>query len=723
MSQTLRYTAFLSYAHKDEKWAEWLHTKLEQFKIDKDLVGIETPRGPVPKNLRPIFLDRGNFAGGDTLHEATIMALDGSRALIVMCSTIAAGRPAVNEEVRLFKQRHPDRPIIPVLIEGTAPGNFPAALRYELNEDGTVSRREITVLGPDLRDGADGKQLGLAKVVAGLLGFSNADDIYQRAERHRMQQRRLRRALLAGAIVLVGAGGYFGWESVRKQLILDRTQEALSEISALAADLGAAPGATQLTKVIEEIGKGAYTDPRKVGAIRLLKAGKTEQAADLLEKVAEDEEARIENRIKQVVEAHRQVGMIAGLADPKRARVAYSKALRYAPNDLISLYGRGWQSLLASDLDAAKGDLERVLGLAKDQKEPEYLYLAHMRLGEVAKRRGLLREAQAQQNDALKIANHQISITNNDPQWMRYRSFSLEKIGDLLAEQGKSEDAYTNFRNALTIRQTLHEAKPQDKGRTRELAIAHEKVGDVLRRKGQFDGANDHITQAFDLRQELAKAQPEKPGWKRALSLSHERFGLLHLAKGDAEAALKSFGQALEIRKSLAASDPDYATWQRDLSVSHEQLGDAYVRLNDPDNSLAAYQASFDIRQRLAGKDPNNAVWKRDLSIAHVRVGRVLTYLGEDKQGLKHLQDALELRKQLAQTGKDPTGNARAQIELARNYAILGQYHEVREDKDAAVSFFRKAKETAEPAAKQTGNETWLQLVAAMAHNISNLEE
>ena len=93
MSQTLRYTAFLSYAHKDEKWAEWLHTKLEQFKIDKDLVGIETPRGPVPKNLRPIFLDRGNFAGGDTLHEATIMALDGSRALIVMCSTIAASRP------------------------------------------------------------------------------------------------------------------------------------------------------------------------------------------------------------------------------------------------------------------------------------------------------------------------------------------------------------------------------------------------------------------------------------------------------------------------------------------------------------------------------------------------------------------------------------------------------------------------------------------------------
>ena len=86
----------------------------------------------MPKTLRPIFRDREDFSGGHTLTEATVAALDASAALIVLCSTVSAGRPAVNEEVRLFRARHPDRPVIPVIIEGTYPDNFPPALRYEL---------------------------------------------------------------------------------------------------------------------------------------------------------------------------------------------------------------------------------------------------------------------------------------------------------------------------------------------------------------------------------------------------------------------------------------------------------------------------------------------------------------------------------------------------------------------------------------------------------------
>ena len=168
----LKYRAFLSYAHADASWGRWLHRQLEGFRVDKDLVGRETAIGPVPKSLRPIFRDREDFSGGHSLTEATIAALDASAALIVLCSPVAARRPAVNEEVRLFRSRHPERPVIPVILDGTYPGNFPPALRFEVTPEGAITDRPLTILGPDLREAGDGKSLGLAKLVAGLSGLA-----------------------------------------------------------------------------------------------------------------------------------------------------------------------------------------------------------------------------------------------------------------------------------------------------------------------------------------------------------------------------------------------------------------------------------------------------------------------------------------------------------------------------------------------------------------------
>ncbi len=76
--------------------------------------------GPVPKS-RAIFRDRDDFTGGDLLMGATIAALDASATLIVLCSPHSAQKKHANEEIRLFRWRHPDRPVIPVMIEGTYP--------------------------------------------------------------------------------------------------------------------------------------------------------------------------------------------------------------------------------------------------------------------------------------------------------------------------------------------------------------------------------------------------------------------------------------------------------------------------------------------------------------------------------------------------------------------------------------------------------------------------
>jgi hypothetical protein len=151
-----KYRAFLSYSHKDTSWAKWLHGRIEGFRIDKDLVGRDTPMGPIPKNLRPVFRDRHDFSAGGALRDQTIAALDASAALIVLCSPASAKSSAVNEEVRQFISRHPDRPVIPLILDGT-PGDemhdcFPKTLRFAIAADGTVTDQPVDVLAADVRE-------------------------------------------------------------------------------------------------------------------------------------------------------------------------------------------------------------------------------------------------------------------------------------------------------------------------------------------------------------------------------------------------------------------------------------------------------------------------------------------------------------------------------------------------------------------------------------------
>jgi eukaryotic-like serine/threonine-protein kinase len=60
-ASAIEYRAFLSYSHRDKSWGLWLHRVLENYHIDKNLVGRETSVGPVPKTLRPIFLALSNL--------------------------------------------------------------------------------------------------------------------------------------------------------------------------------------------------------------------------------------------------------------------------------------------------------------------------------------------------------------------------------------------------------------------------------------------------------------------------------------------------------------------------------------------------------------------------------------------------------------------------------------------------------------------------------------
>ena len=94
-----RYRAFISYSHADEEWAKWLHRALETYKLPKRLVGQDTPYGPVPERLTPIFRDRDELATATSLGETLTAALEQSACQLVICSRKSARSRWVNEEI------------------------------------------------------------------------------------------------------------------------------------------------------------------------------------------------------------------------------------------------------------------------------------------------------------------------------------------------------------------------------------------------------------------------------------------------------------------------------------------------------------------------------------------------------------------------------------------------------------------------------------------------
>ncbi len=118
MPTDYKYRAFISYSHKDEKWASWLHKALETFKIPKYLVGDTTPMGTVPERMGKVFRDREELSTSASLGTDLTQALDDSACQIVICSPNAANSHWTNEEILTYKRLGRQDRIFCLIVDG-----------------------------------------------------------------------------------------------------------------------------------------------------------------------------------------------------------------------------------------------------------------------------------------------------------------------------------------------------------------------------------------------------------------------------------------------------------------------------------------------------------------------------------------------------------------------------------------------------------------------------
>ena len=187
--------AFISYSHRDEKWAAWIQRKLEAYRLPS--VIRKEAGSTVPERIRPVFRDATDLGAG-RLRNNLQEELEASRFLIVVCSPNSArpnveGKHWVNDEVTHFASLGRADRIVPVLIEG----DEKTALCPKL--------RELGLLAVDATKKSRARTLN--DIVAALLGL-RPDELWHREERLHRRKRAWCIAACAAVLVLAVAGAW-----------------------------------------------------------------------------------------------------------------------------------------------------------------------------------------------------------------------------------------------------------------------------------------------------------------------------------------------------------------------------------------------------------------------------------------------------------------------------------------------------------------------------------
>lgn len=184
------YFAFISYSRKDEKWAEWLQTRLENYRLP---AALRKENVDLPAKIFPVFRDKTDLSGvgvEDSLHRE----LEASKYLIVICSKNAGASEWVSKEVEYFISLGRQDAILPFIIEeeGFAEDDcYPEALRSKRTDLLGISVAEL------------GKQKAFLRVVSTLLEL-RYDQVVMREEKRRRSRQML--AALAAVVCVIVSG-------------------------------------------------------------------------------------------------------------------------------------------------------------------------------------------------------------------------------------------------------------------------------------------------------------------------------------------------------------------------------------------------------------------------------------------------------------------------------------------------------------------------------------
>ncbi|MBV9884274.1 MAG: TIR domain-containing protein [Sphingomonadaceae bacterium] len=573
----IRYTAFLSYSHKDAAAAGRLHRRLEAYRIPRRLVGKDSPYGPVPPRLWPIFRDREELPAATDLSETVRAALAQSGALIILCSPHAAGSLWVAEEIETFRRLHPDRPILAAILDGDPADCFPKALRA-YGQDGTWHEP----LATDLRRGKDGSHLGLLKLVAGITGLG-LDDLVQRDA-----SRRVRRITTLGTLALIGTVvmavlAILAFEARREaeaQRAEAERQRAGAEglIEYLLTDLRDKLRGVGNVGIMIDVNRRAfayYAEPAPLGG---LSPDSLERRARILHALGEDE--RVLGHVPAALRAFREAHRITG------------ELLARAPNDPERIFGHAQSEYWLASIDQMRGNNSAAL-------------MAYRRYRSEAERINRLRP--------------------NQPRYLGELAFSESDLGIAHMAFGRYQEARRHFEISRMWFDRVAQLEPSNRRWRSESADAHGWVSDTLYFEHRYREAYEERQQSLQILRQLANEDPHNRAYYYMIMIATRTLGRIDMQLHQYARASVLLDEARAGMMRLLTIDSDNIDWRDQATRIEANRAELFLdtgRRNEAAGALHAARQLFNgTLLRNGASSPEHLQLSRQLAALQMRYG------------------------------------------------------------------------------------------------------
>lgn len=615
--QEKKYKAFISYSHRDETWAARLHKALETYSVPKLLVGKATDNGIVPKRLSPIFRDREELPSATDLSQKVDIALEQSACLIVICSPDAARSRWVNEEILAFKRLGNSSRIFSLIVGGEPNSSikpelkleecFPEALRYELDDDGSLSSRPAEPIAADARPGKDGRYNAKLKLISGMLGVG-FDELKQR-ELHRRNRRMalITIASLAGMVIAT---------TLATMALLARAEAERQRVRAEAE----ATTALQTTNFLVDLFK--VSDPsesraREITADELLEKGAARIEVELADQP--DIQATLMDTMGSV---YTNLGAYERASDLLQKSLDTREVLR-GPSDIKvaqSLNHLARVQMLRAEYASAEQKHRRALNLRRELLGEPHVDVAQSMndLGDVLSRMGDYEAGEGWLRLALSMRRELLGDDHPDV------AQSLEDLALNIFEQGDYEQPLPLLREAIAIRQQVQGDPHPD------LAEVLNNLGNVLYEHGEYGETERLWRQALAMKRKLLPAvHPEiATGINNLAYVLHDQ--------GDYEGAETMYLEVIEMRRQLLGDDhPEIGSALNNLAYLLYDKGERSEALQLSRESLNVYRKSS-----VGEEHP-------DLARAQNNLGMWLMEAGEYEEAEVLLREALTMRQRL----------------------------------------------------------------------------
>ena len=623
------YFAFLSYSHAETEIADWLHEAVEQFRVPRRLVGKLTENGPIPRRLQPIFRDRGELAASGSLSEEIEQALAGSRFLIVLCSPAAVRSRWANLEIETFKRLHPHGCVLAAIVDGEpfaseiagreAEECFPAALRVEYDQRGRPTRRRAEPIAADLREHRDGRQGGLLKIIAGMLGVG-LDDLVQR-ETHR---RNRRMALLAG--------GSFAGMAIAIGLAVTAIQSrdaARAERRQAESLIGFMLG--DLREKLEPIGE---LDALGGVGERVLAYYRKQDTSDLPD-AALVQRSRALTLLGEI--AQRRGDMDEALNHYREAMAGTGELVSRAPGDPQRLY---------------------------DHAQNVFW------VGWVARDRGQMEQAEAAMRQYRRLAERMLAAEPANAEWRMEQGNANANLGIVLFDRRRFGEARRHFTESLRTIDSLSASEPANAAYQRSLADSLAWVADAQQSEGRFEEAIAQRQRHVRLLERLIASSGGDVLFRQRLVSAYSKLGKVYASQGRLDPAIRSLRTALAESDKLIPREPDNSKWLDAAAKTRLSLAEAL--LDDRQIAEAASQTEAGCRlfEGLLAKDRSVAPWRAGLRDCHAMRARIALAAGATDEALRHAGQALDAAESVKSS--DSVGD---RYMLAKVQLLVGDIH------------------------------------------------